>query len=109
MAGQQIAKRRRPSVADDEVGEAWGGTAKDDDEGIMVDDLTSKLMKLTSYLKRNELGAGMGACEALKIIMVDDLYIQTDETDIVPDLKVLKEPKKIKTSCWYGGRSLHPN
>ncbi|KAF8770771.1 Polycystic kidney disease 2-like 1 protein like [Argiope bruennichi] len=61
MAGQQIAKRRRPSIADDEIGEAWGNTTKDnDDEGIMV----------------------------------DDLYIQADETDIVPE--------KERTGCWHG-------
>ncbi|GFY26080.1 polycystin-2 [Trichonephila clavipes] len=61
MAGRDTTKRRRPSVADDEIGEAWGGVTKDnDDEGIMV----------------------------------DDLYIQADETDIVPE--------KERSGCWHG-------
>ncbi|GFQ69657.1 polycystin-2 [Trichonephila clavata] len=61
MARRDTTKRRRPSVADDEIGEAWGGVTKDnEDEGIMV----------------------------------DDLYIQADETDIVPE--------KERTGCWHG-------
>lgn len=58
MSDKQQAKRRRPSVANDEVEEAWGG--HNDDEGIMV----------------------------------DDLYIQADETDIIPE--------KQRTGCWHG-------
>ncbi|XP_015913984.2 polycystin-2 [Parasteatoda tepidariorum] len=61
MSKQKGAKRRRPSAADDDINEAWGGAAKNhEDEGIMV----------------------------------DDLYIQADETDIIPE--------KERTGCWHG-------